>query len=88
MFAQFAQRSLGGMKEPAAAFSCSALADIPPLERKRKIAVREAAALNDVSEATFRRHYGHLIKKIGLRRGVVTLGDAITLPPKTGPPGN
>jgi hypothetical protein len=56
------------------------------LERERKIAVREAAALNDVSEATFRRHYSHLIRKIGLRRDVVTLGDAITLPPAVGPP--
>jgi hypothetical protein len=66
---------------PATAFSSRALADIPPLERGRKIAVREAAALNDVSEATFRRHYGHLIRKIGLRRDVVELGDAIDLPP-------
>jgi hypothetical protein len=61
-----------------APISCS-LAELSPLERRRKIAVREAAALNDVSEATFRRHYGHLIRKIGLRRGAVELCDAIEL---------
>jgi hypothetical protein len=52
------------------------------LERRRKINVREAAALNDLSEATFRRHYGHLIRKITPRRDAVELCDAIDLPPK------
>ena len=63
-------------------------ADLSPLELRQKINVKAAADLNDISEATFRRHYPHLIRKIGLRRDVVTLGDAIALPPKTGPPGN
>jgi hypothetical protein len=63
------------------------LADLTPLELRQKINVKAAAALNDVSEASFRRHYGHLIRKIGLRRDVVELGDAIALPPPaTGPP--
>ena len=34
-----------------------------------------------LSEATFRRHYGHLIRKITPRRDAVELGDAIDLPP-------
>ena len=55
---------------------------LSPLELRRKIAVREAAQLNGVSEATFRRHYGHLIRKISARRDVVELRDAIDLPPK------
>ena len=54
--------------------------EISPLELRRKIGVREAAELNGVSEATFRRHYGHLIKKISARRDVVELRDALDLP--------
>lgn len=60
-------------------------ADLTPLELQRKINVQEAADLNDVSASTFRRHYSHLIQKVGLRRDVVTLGDAIALPPMTHP---
>jgi hypothetical protein len=55
--------------------------DLPPIERRKKLTVREAAKLNTLSEDTFRRHYGHLIKKISPRRDVVELGDAIDLPP-------
>jgi hypothetical protein len=51
------------------------------LALKRKIPVKEAAALNDVSEDSFRRHYSHLIKKVTPRRDAVELGDALTLPP-------
>ena len=57
------------------------LADLSPLEQRRKIKVRDAAALNDLSEASFRRHYPHLIRKITRRRDVVELADAINLPP-------
>jgi hypothetical protein len=56
-------------------------ADLTPLELQRKISIQESARLNDVSAGTFRRHYSHLIRKVGLRRDVVTLRDAITLPP-------
>jgi hypothetical protein len=56
--------------------------ELTPLERRKKIKVKEAAALNDLSEASFRRHYGHLIRKITPRRDAVELGDAINLPPK------
>ena len=55
---------------------------LPALELRRKIAVSEAARLNGVSEATFRRHYAHLIRKISARRDVVELGDALNLPSK------
>jgi hypothetical protein len=54
------------------------------LELRRKISVREAAELNDVSEDTFRRRYPHLIRKISARRDAVELGDALDVgEPKT-----
>jgi hypothetical protein len=57
-------------------------ADLTPLQRRQKIRVKEAADFNNLSEDSFRRHYGHLIRKISPRRDVVELGDAIDLPPK------
>jgi hypothetical protein len=56
------------------------LNQLTALELRRKITVREAAELNGVSEATFRRHYGHLIRNISTRRQGVELADAINLP--------
>ena len=53
----------------------------PTLARRCKISVPDAAELNDVSEATFRRRYPHLIRQISPRRQAVELGDAIDLPP-------
>ena len=55
---------------------------LSPLELKRKITTKQAADLNGVSEDTFKRHFRHLIRKIGPRRNAVELGDAINLPPK------
>jgi len=55
--------------------------DDPALARRRKISVPAAAAFNDMSEATFRRRYPHLIRQISKRRQAVELGDAIDLPP-------
>jgi hypothetical protein len=49
------------------------------LALKRKISVREAAKLNNVSEDTFRRRYPHLIRKISPRRQAVELGDALAV---------
>jgi len=51
----------------------------PPhwLTLKRKISVKAAAELNDVSEDTFRRRYPHLIRQISPGRGAVELGDAL-----------
>ena len=57
-------------------------ADLSPIERRRKIPVAEAAALNSLSESTFRRYHKHLIRKVSARRDAVALGDAIDLPPK------
>jgi hypothetical protein len=49
------------------------------LALRRKISVKEAAALNNLSEDTFRRRYTHLIKKISPRRDAVEVGDAIAI---------
>jgi hypothetical protein len=49
------------------------------LNLRRKISVKQAAALNDVSEDSFRRHYRHLIKKISPRRDAVELADALAV---------
>jgi hypothetical protein len=49
------------------------------LELRKKIAVSEAAALNNISEDTFRRRYRHLIKKVAPRRDAVELGDALAI---------
>jgi hypothetical protein len=62
------------------------LAELTLLEQRRKISVKEAAGMNDLSEASFRRHYKHLIRKISPRRDVVALSDAIALPPPKKPP--
>jgi hypothetical protein len=54
----------------------------PDLNLKRKISVKEAAELNNISEDSFRRHYRHLILQITPNRTAVELGAAIALPPK------
>jgi len=57
--------------------------DLNPIERRRKISVQEAAAMNSMHESTFRRHHSHLIRRISKRRQAVELGDAIDLPSAT-----
>ena len=49
----------------------------PDLERRRKIPVKQAALLIGISEATFRRHYAHLILQVSKRRQAVELGKAL-----------
>jgi hypothetical protein len=49
------------------------------LALKQKIPVKRAAALNDMSEDSFRRHYSHLIKQVSPRRDAVELGDALAI---------
>jgi hypothetical protein len=49
------------------------------LTLQRKISVKEAAALNDLSEDSFRRHHSHLIMKVSPRRYVVALSDALAI---------
>ena len=66
----------------SAKFTIPSVAELTPLELRKKIKVKEAAALNDLSEASFRRHYRHLIRKITPNRDAVELGDALTLPPR------
>ena len=51
------------------------------LDFRRKVKVKHAAAVNDLCEDSFRKHYGHLIRKITDRRDGVVLLDALTLPP-------
>jgi hypothetical protein len=53
------------------------------LTLRRKISVKKAAELNNVSEDTFRRVYGHLIKQLSPRRQGVELIDALTVGSKT-----
>jgi len=49
------------------------------LALKRKISVKKAAELNDMSEDSFRRHYSHLVRRITPRRDAVVLGDALAI---------
>jgi hypothetical protein len=55
--------------------------ELGALELRQRISLVEAAKLNNVSPATFRRTYGHLFQRIGKRRLAITLADAINLPP-------
>jgi hypothetical protein len=57
------------------------LTDLNPVERRTKVSVPLAAALNNIHEDTFRNEYGHLIKQVSRRRQAVDLGDALDLPP-------
>jgi hypothetical protein len=57
------------------------IADLTPQELRTKILVSAAAKMNCLSESTFRKHYGHLIKKLTPRLHRVELIDAIMLPP-------
>lgn len=51
----------------------------PDWLRHKKVSVKTAAELNNISEDNFRRHHGHLIKKVSPRRGAVLLADAIAI---------
>jgi hypothetical protein len=46
---------------------------------RRKVSVKQAAALNNLSEDTFRRHFKHLIKQITPNRQAVDLEDAVAI---------
>jgi hypothetical protein len=75
---------MAGMKSNPAAQDTT---ELSPIERRRKISVAEAARLANLSEGSFRKHFAHLIRKIGPRRDVVELGHALDLPPPPrGPP--
>ena len=71
---------MGSMKTKASALP-STLAGLSPLELARKIPLADAAAHNGVHVDTFKKAYAHLLKRVGKRRLMVTLHDAILLPP-------
>jgi hypothetical protein len=68
------------MKKKRTALPAS-IAGLTPLELARKIPVRDAAAHNSLHVETFKKHYSHLIRRIGERRLFISVHDAIVLPP-------
>jgi hypothetical protein len=56
---------------------------LPPLPDalalKRKIKVKQAAALLDMHEDSFRKHFGHTIIRLAPRHDVVELGVVLAL---------
>jgi hypothetical protein len=68
------------MSNDSAARRGGARVDLPQLtafELERHIPVSEAAAFLSVSEDTFERRFGHLIRKISPRRNAVKVRDLI-----------
>ena len=62
------------------------LAGFTPMELNKRLSLYEAAELNKfLDKESFERNYPHLVKRIGKRKTVVTLYDALVLPPA--PPG-
>jgi hypothetical protein len=60
----------------------ASLAGFTPMELNKRLPLAEAAALNRFKDPeTFKKHYPHLVRRIGKRRLVVTLYDALMLPP-------
>jgi hypothetical protein len=49
------------------------------LELRRKISVKKAAELNNLSEDTFRKNHRHLIRQVSKQRQAVELGDALSV---------
>jgi hypothetical protein len=49
----------------------------PEQELKCRISVKQAAEIKNVSVATFRKRYAHLIERVGARRIAVKLGDVL-----------
>ena len=60
----------------------ASLVGFTPMELNKRLPLAAAAALNRFKDpATFKKHYPHLVRRIGKRRLVVTLYDALMLPP-------
>ena len=59
----------------------ASLAGLSPIELARKIPLADAAAHNGVHVDTFKKAYAHLLKRVGKRRFMVSIYDAIMLPP-------
>jgi hypothetical protein len=51
--------------------------ELSALDLERHISVPEAAAHKGVSEDTFQRHYGYLIRKVSPRRRVVKVRELL-----------
>ena len=67
----------------------SSVIGLSPLDLARKIPLADAAKHNGVHVDTFKKSYAHLLKRVGKRRLMVTVYDAIVLPPPNiarGPP--
>jgi hypothetical protein len=54
------------------------LPELTALELETHVKVPKAADIKGLSEDTFRRHYGHLIRKVSPRRDAVKLRDLLT----------
>jgi len=62
------------------------LAGFTPMELNRRLPLHEAAEINRFKDpGSFEDNYPHLVRRIGKRKKVVTLYDALVLPPA--PPG-
>ena len=59
----------------------TSIAGLSPFELAQKIPLADAAAHNGVHVDTFKKAYTHLLKRVGKRRLMVTVYDAIVLPP-------
>jgi hypothetical protein len=60
----------------------ASLAGFTPMELNKRLPLAEAAALNRFRDPeSFRKHYSHLVKRVGKRKLYVTLYDALVLPP-------
>ena len=58
------------------------MAGFTPMELNQRLPLAEAAALNKFKDPeSFKKNYPHLVRRIGKRRQIVTLYDALVLPP-------
>jgi hypothetical protein len=71
---------MGSMKTKPLALP-SGVVGLSPLELTRKIPLADAAKHNGVHVDTFKKSYAHLLRRVGKRRLMVTVYDAIVLPP-------
>jgi hypothetical protein len=92
LLCRFAARSLGGMDDSIKIHTIdlptrfgserdTAISKLTALELEQGIPLPAAAKLNDVHAVTFEKAFPHLVRKIGPRRKIVKLGDAINPQP-------
>jgi hypothetical protein len=74
------------MNKPTTAPPPASLAGFTPMELNQRLTLDEAAKLNNFQDKeSFERNFPHLVRRLGKRKKVVTLYDALVLPPP--PPG-